>query len=89
MKLNNYTNGNKRIRATEKAFNVVYKRLGFRRADGPQEAPTDNCQSNDDSLNYDNITKDEIISKLEELEVSHAKRDTKRELFDILVSVKE
>lgn len=36
------------------------------------------------ALEYDDITKREIISELEELEVGHNKRDTKKELFELL-----
>lgn len=54
----------------------------------PLESPKNDLKGVSNTIAYDDITKKEIISKLEGLEVEHNKRDTKKELFELLSETK-
>ena len=50
----------------------------------PLESPKSDLKEVSDTIGYDDITKKDIISELEDLEIEHNKRDTKKELFELL-----
>lgn len=71
------------LEVTEKAYNVVYKDKGYvpynSKNVGKKKVENNN-------LDYDKITKSEIIEKLEEKEIEHDPKSLKKELFELLES---
>lgn len=69
------------IDVTEKAFDVIYKDKGYK----PYNADTVKTKKEDlEEANYDKLTKDEIIAKLEEKNINHNPNDLKAELLELL-----
>ena len=71
------------LNVTEKAYNVIYKDKGYvpynSKNVGKKKVENNN-------LDYDKITKSEIIEKLEEEEIEHDPKSLKKELFELLES---
>ena len=68
------------IDATEKAYRVIFKDKGY--------VPYVHVgNDSNDEIQYDEITKGEIITKLSELGIEHNPRDKKQALFNLLGSV--
>lgn len=68
------------LEVTEKAFDVIYKEQGY------VPYNSDNVKHKDKEEVYNDLTKADIIEKLEEQEIEHSPKATKKELFDILGS---
>jgi hypothetical protein len=79
------TKGKKEVKATFKAYNSVFKNLGYS-IKGDDVAEQENTDPKDTALNYDDMTKKEIIADLKELNVKFNQSDDKKELFDLLQS---
>lgn len=81
--------GNKIINATEKAYNVVYKSLGFKIYKDEEidlaEQPTNEEDEGTNVIGIDNITKSEIIEILTEKGIEHNPRDKKEILYNLMV----
>lgn len=85
MEYKKYIKESNLISATEKAFNVIYKSQGYKLYDEPAES--DESEDNDagDVIVYDEITRAEIVDKLEEKGIEHNSKDNKQELYDLLL----
>lgn len=80
--------GNKTINATEKAYKVVYKDLGYKIYKDEEidlaEQPTSEEEEVTNAIGIDSITKPEIIGILTEKGIEHNPRDKKEVLYDLL-----
>lgn len=78
--------GNKIINATEKAYKVIYKDLGYKPYD--KEFLNEPVADEDKGTNikpYDDITRAEIIEELDRRGIEYNPRDKKQVLYDLLV----
>ena len=78
--------GNKIINATEKAYKVIYKNLGYKPYDKEflNEPVTDEDKGTN-TKSYDDITKAEIIEELDRKGIEYNPRDKKQVLYDLLI----
>ena len=78
--------GNKIINATEKAYKVIYKNLGYKPYDKGflNESVTDKDKGTN-TKPYDDITKAEIIEELDRKGIEYNPRDKKQVLYDLLI----
>lgn len=67
---------------TEKAFEVVYKAQGY----VPYNSETVRAKVVEAQIDYDSLTKAEIIKQLEKKEVEHDPKALKEDLLEILRS---
>ena len=81
--------GNKIINATEKAYEVVYKHLGYKIYNNEKndltEQPTNEDKEGINTIGIDNITKAEIIEELDRKGIEYNPRDKKQVLYDLLI----
>lgn len=72
--------GNKVINATEKAYRVVYKGMGYMECglNGHEEIRFA------DISEIENVTKAEIMQMLDERDIDYNQRDKKEELYNLL-----
>ena len=78
--------GNKIINATEKAYKVIYKNLGYKPYD--KEFLNEPVADEDKGTNiklYDDITRAEIIEELDRRGIEYNPRDKKQVLYDLLI----
>ena len=78
--------GNKIINATEKAYKVIYKNLGYKPYD--KEFLNEPVADEDKGTNiklYDDITRAEIIEELDRKGIEYNPRDKKQVLYDLLI----
>jgi len=78
--------GNKVINATEKAYKVIYKNLGYKPYD--KEFLNESVADEDKGTNikpYDDITRAEIIEELDRKGIEYNPRDKKQVLYDLLI----
>lgn len=81
--------GNKIINATEKAYEVVFKHLGYKIYNNEKndltEQPTTEDEEGINTIGIDNITKAEIIEILTQKGIDHNPRDKKEILYNLMV----
>ncbi|NLI61780.1 MAG: hypothetical protein GX375_10205 [Clostridiales bacterium] len=81
--------GNKVINATKKAYEVVYKHLGYKIYNNEKndltEQPNNEDKEGINTIGIDNITKAEIIEKLTEKGIEHNPRDKKEVLYRLMI----
>ncbi|MEC1900964.1 hypothetical protein [Bacillus atrophaeus] len=80
------SNGSKTIESTEKAFNVVYSALGFKRVqdgEGKVQAATNLLDMTEAQLQK--VNKDEIVAFLKENEYEFDPKAAKDELIKIVL----
>lgn len=81
--------GNKIINATEKAYEVVFKHLGYKVYSDKEidltEQPTNEDKEGINTIGIDNITKAEIIEILTQKGIDHNPRDKKEILYNLMV----
>ncbi len=81
--------GNKIINATEKAYEVVFKHLGYKIYNNEKndltEQPTNEDEEGINTIGIDNITKAEIIEILTQKGIDHNPRDKKEILYNLMV----
>ena len=78
--------GNKVINATEKAYRVIYKDLGYRPYENQAHIlPTSEEKRKDDVLEINDYTKAEIIEELDRKGIEYNPRDKKQVLYDLLI----
>ena len=80
--------GNKIINATEKAYEVVFKHLGYKVYSDKEidltEQPTNEDKEGINTIGIDNITKAEIIEILTQKGIDHNPRDKKEVLYNLM-----
>jgi hypothetical protein len=78
--------GNEIINATEKAYRVVYRDLGYKPYENQAHiSPTSEDKDEDDVIDMSNITKAEIIEILTEKGIEHNPRDKKEILYNLMI----
>ena len=78
--------GNKVINATEKAYRVIYKDLGYRPYENQAHIlPTSEEKRKDDVLEINDYTKAEIIEILKKKGIEHNPRDKKEILYSLMI----
>ncbi|MFA1821162.1 hypothetical protein ACDX78_13480 [Virgibacillus oceani] len=75
------SNGNKTIEATDKAYRVVYKELGYKPLEEGKTAPEQEETAQETDLN--SFTKAELIEELEEEGIEYQTNATKAELIGL------
>ena len=77
-----YKKGDKVIRATEKAFRVLYKEQGYKTYDSTEKDVKSEIEVPfADETQLDNLTNAEIKELLDEAGIEYGNRDTKAELI--------
>ena len=80
--------GNRIINATEKAYEVVFKHLGYKIYNNEKndltEQPTNEDKEGINTIGIDNITKAEIIEILTQKGIDHNPRDKKEVLYNLM-----
>ncbi|WP_445429274.1 hypothetical protein [Bacillus atrophaeus] len=82
------SNGSKTIESTEKAFDVVYSALGFKRVDESKQAEVKEQQANlldMTEAQLQKVNKDEIVVFLKENEYEFDPKAPKDELIKIVL----
>ena len=82
-----YTDGEKIIRATDKAYETIYKHRGFHPYIETLADPTEDIDPEIPFVEpptIDDLTKDEIIDLLKEADIPHNPRDRKGDLYNLL-----
>ncbi|MED4820488.1 hypothetical protein P9654_11590 [Bacillus atrophaeus] len=82
------SNGSKTIESTEKAFDVVYSALGFKRVDESKQAEVKEQQANlldMTEAQLQKVNKDEIVAFLKENEYEFDPKTPKDELIKIVL----
>ena len=78
--------GNKVINATEKAYRVIYRDLGYKPYEEQAHiSPTSEEKRKDDVLEINDYTKAEIIEILTEKGIEHNPRDKKEILYNLRI----
>lgn len=78
--------GNKVINATEKAYRVIYRDLGYKPYENQAHTlPTSEEKRKDDVLGINDYTKAEIIEILTEKGIEHSPRDKKEILYSLMI----
>ena len=84
-----YTDGKRIIYATKKAYEVLYKRQGFRKAEDElidaTERPVIENKQDRHIVGIDDITKTEISEMLSKKGIEHNPKDKKEVLYDLMV----
>lgn len=86
--MNEYINKeNKVIRATEKAFNLLYKNRGYRPLENkPLNQPVEDNKEPIDVLGIEDYTKAQIVEILSQKGISHNPKDRKDTLYSLLMA---
>lgn len=80
-------NKGKTIKATEKAFNLLYKNRGFKSLENePFNQPVEDNKESIDVLGIEDYTKAQIVEILSQRGIEHNPRDRKDILYDLLVA---
>jgi len=80
-------NKGKIIKATETAFNLLYKNRGFRPLENePLNQPVEENKEPIDVLGIEDYTKAQIVEILSQRGIKHNTKDRKDILYDLLVA---
>lgn len=80
-------NKGKTIKATEKAFNLLYKNRGFKPLENePLNQLVEDNKESIDVLGIEDYTKAQIVEILSQRGIEHNPRDRKDILYDLLVA---
>jgi len=80
-------NKGKTIKATEKAFNLLYKNRGFKPLENePLNQPVEDNKESIDVLGIEDYTKAQIVEILSQRGIEHNPRDRKDILYGLLVA---
>lgn len=86
---NKYIKEDNEIFATKKAYELLYKSRGYKKAGDTNNEGTEQPKTGDKGTNnptaYDDITKSDISQLLDGKGIEHNSRDTKQELYDLLL----
>lgn len=81
--------GKKIINATEKAYRVIFKDLGYKIYEDEEsdhvKQPVSEDKEGTNAIGIDDITKAEIIEILNEKGIEHNPRDKKEILYDLMI----
>ena len=77
----------KTIKATEKAFNLLYKNRGYRPLENkPLNQPVEDNKEPIDVLGIEDYTKAQIVEILSQKGISHNPKDRKDTLYSLLMA---
>lgn len=77
-------NDGKIVTSTEKAYNIIYKRKGFKPYEDKKVEEKEDKQPT--TIGINDMTKADIIDELEHSGIEHDPKALKKELFDLLGS---
>lgn len=84
--MDKYIKDGKIIYATEKAYNIIYKEKGYKPLNETIE-PKNECKN--DIINYDKMTKEELIKIANEIGIEVDSNATKKVILALIKDTKE